>query len=420
MTDGHPISGMEDKIEAGSPLRLLVIASYEPVIEASKRLSALYEGWEADELVWMLKTALLQAHYNLPNDLVQEHFKFHELFNWFCTGGEKQIQFNENRYLIFLNKALEDHELKQFFHAVIKNLNDQHTKLDLDDMRLRLMRKLSDWAETNSPRIVYFGMLSHSPLKRITFSLSCDSDRIITNEFLELAKKLCPIDEGAQFERYRQQAFEEMEEHDTESEEALEDDEQEEWAYDNEDDQLNLMSEDEERRLYVQRNFISMDIEPKKFDSWEDTVRPFAEKIVETCRPTKRVLDALYLSFENTILMPPGADLSEFFYMLPVLPPKIVPPAFMREQKHEYYLPQRAMSGHYTTDLLYDSFGQYLTLSFDFNPKEDYLEVKLRLSIHWQDQIYIDDVLERFDCMKTSLNAAFHSILKDRMIHIFE
>ncbi len=47
MTDGHSMFNTEDKIDAGSPLRMLAICSYEPVLEASTRLSALYQGWQS-------------------------------------------------------------------------------------------------------------------------------------------------------------------------------------------------------------------------------------------------------------------------------------------------------------------------------------------------------------------------------------
>ncbi len=195
MTDGHSMFNMEDKIDVGSPLRMLAICSYEPVLEASTRLSALYQGCQADELAWMLKSTLLQAHYNLPDVLVEEHFKYHELFNWFVCGSDKGVRFDDKRYQAFLEKSLEDQELKEFFKAVVKNLNEMRTPEDLDEKRIGLIQKLTAWAETRSTRIVYFGKFSYSPLRKISFSFSFKNADLKSEAFQSLAKSLCPDDE---------------------------------------------------------------------------------------------------------------------------------------------------------------------------------------------------------------------------------
>ncbi len=195
----------------------------------------------------------------------------------------------------------------------------------------------------------------------------------------------------------------------------------EEYYDEDEDDAVELSYNGEERRLYVQGNsFLQMEICPEQFDSWEDTVRPYAAQLIAAGRKPESVVKSIYLVFENVIKLPSEADLSDFFYMIPNLPPQISPPAFMRDQKHAYCLPQRAMRGSYNTDLLYDSFGQYLMISFSFEPMGDFLEVKLKLTTHWTDAMHIDSALEQLDTMKTNLNAAFHSIIKDKARSLLE
>ncbi len=442
MTDGHSMFNMEDKIEAGSPLRLLAITSYEPVLEASKRLSSLYEGWETDELAWMLKTALLQAHYNLPNQLVEEHFKYHELFNWFVGGDSKTVRFDNKRYQSFLAKSLEDLELKEFIKAVVQNLNELRTSDEHDEQRIELVQKLTAWAETNSARIVYFGKCSYSPLRKIIFSFSFNNADLKSESFQALAKSICPEDANADYrkmmDKFRQDSrFNYDEDDDSEGVEDSQsaknlfkstDEAESEEDYDADDDydedeeeMLELSYNDRERRLYIQGNtFVQMELNPEQFDAWEDTVRPYAEQIIDTCKKPKTLVTDIYLCFENIMQLPPEVDLTEYFYMVPTLPPQITPPTFMRDQKHAYYLPQRAMRGSYDTDLLYDSFGQYLMISFGFEPNGEFLEVKLKLTTHWTDALHIESALEQLDTMKTNLNAAFHSIIKDKTRLLFE
>ncbi len=442
MTDGHSMFNTEDKIEASSPLRLLAITSCEPVLESSKRLASLYEGWETDELAWMLKTALLQAHYNLPNQLVEEHFKYHELFNWFVCGDSKTVRFNNKRYQSFLAKSLEDLELKEFFKAVVRNLNELRTAEALDEQRIELVQKLTGWAETNSACIVYFGKCTYSPLRKIVFSFSFKNADLKSESFQTLAKSICPVDANADYremmDKFRQDSRFDYDEDDEslgvedsqprENHFGSADEEASEEGYDSDDDydedeedMLELSFNDRERRLYIQGNtFVQMELNPEQFDSWEDTVRPYAQQIIDTCRKPETLVKDIYLCFENTIQLPPEVDLTEYFYMVPTLPPQITPPAFMRDQKHAYYLPQRAMRGSYDTDLLYDSFGQYLKISFSFEPNGEFLEVKLKLTTHWTDALHIDSAIEQLDTMKTNLNAAFHSIIRDKARMLFE
>ncbi len=164
-----------------------------------------------------------------------------------------------------------------------------------------------------------------------------------------------------------------------------------------------------------------MEISPEQFDSWGRHCQAlYAAQLINAARKSESLVDSIYLVFENVIKLPSEADLSDFFYMIPNLPPQISPPAFMRDQNMLITCRKEPMRGSYDTDLLYDSFGQYLMVSFSFEPMGDFLEVKLKLTTHWTDAMHIDSALEQLDAMKTNLNAAFHSIIKDKARMLLE
>ncbi len=136
-----------------------------------------------------------------------------------------------------------------------------------------LIQKLTDWAETNSARIVYFGKFSYSPLRKISFSFSFKNADLKSEAFQSLAKSLCPDDEREEYREMRRRQKEKFKEFfaeegeesladlfefdDDESEAEDDSKDSEEYCDEDEDDAIELSYNGEERRLFIQGNFFA-------------------------------------------------------------------------------------------------------------------------------------------------------------------
>lgn len=78
------------------------------------------------------------------------------------------------------------------------------------------------------------------------------------------------------------------------------------------------------------------------------------------------------------------------------------------------------ITGNYTTDLIYDSFGQILRCQYEITPVDSGLKVMLGLQSQWHDTFVASEAMRILDDMKNNLYVAFHSLITDRTRSLIE
>ncbi len=394
--------GTNLKIATNHPLHLLDRAASELLDVEVERLWAFDSSVQKSDLLIYLRASLLQAYYGLPDyDAFADHIRFNSLFRCFVGLDKSDLEWDSYRYKQVHHRWTVDQELREFMIELLEALSQLPIPPDdivAFEMCNQIEDRLSKWIDLHCPKAVYFHQFQRAPIKRFFASLSFqNADRKGSIESIMtplLAKILKP-------------AFPKEGEPE-ETEFGVED--------------LVFLSENEESSLLINFEKVSISSNPEHFEAWEETVNPYLLPMIDFCSSCEAfsLAQGATLNFGNVISLPREVDLTDFFHMLPSLPPKVVPPRLMREENLSYSFPSRVTRTSYTTDLLYDSNDQILRCAYEITTQGDSLRVELDLEAQWTSAFPVVHSEQVFNDLKNNLYIAFHSLITDRTRTLFE
>lgn len=395
-------TGLNSQISAHRPLYLLDRAASELLDTEVERLSALDSSIPTDELVAYLKAALLQAYYGIPDyEAFSDHVRFNSLFRSFIGLNDTDNDWDAERYSQVHRRWTLDQELREFLNDLIEVVTGLPISPDdMDSVILcnQIEDRLSKWIDLFCPKAVYFQQFSHPPVKRFSATLvfppvrhKSDINSVLTEDVTRIIEAVFP--------------------------KPIEQEEKEYGI-----DELVFLSGNEEHSLLLQFEKLSLSSNPEVFESWEDSVKPYLTPMLDVCTSSDDYSSprGAMLHFGNVINLPIEADLYDYFHMLPMKPPQVVPPRLMREENLMYSFPNRMIRAAYRTDLLYDKQGQLLRCTYVIDATGGSSVVELDLEAHWAEPFSPDETQQVFNELKNNLYVAFHSLITDRTRAQFE
>lgn len=391
-TAEHEVS---EEIPGHHPLVLLNQVVEEPITQTIQRLAAAGSP-DQEVLEPTLRAALLQAYYKISEaEQFADHLKFNLLFRWFIGLANQKLHWDAALYAEQLRRLNNEQELRQFLNLVIAaaRAREEHPTY------AHIAATLEHWANDQCPKSVYFAHYTKSPVVGVHFTFCAASKKkgqhvFPSHIFWEHIKESFP---------------KEVEQEDFRGADSPE--------YATAD--LNYMVATEYERV----SFISK----AKYETWEDTVRPYIVDIVKAAKATyaQAKIYRVAMLFENLISLPSVVELSDYFHMLPSPPPRVIPPRLMREQNQSYAFPRGLMGANYQTDLLYDDDKpHWMRVSHLITNTGSHLDVHLGLDGDWAptegNELTLDQLPEVADQLKQDIYTAFHSLVTDRTRELFE
>ncbi|MBX9671042.1 MAG: hypothetical protein K2X93_25845, partial [Candidatus Obscuribacterales bacterium] len=338
----------------------------------------------------------------LPDyDAFADHIRFNSLFRSFVGLGKADMEWDSYRYKQVHIRWTVDQELREFMTELLEALTQLPIRPDdimAFEMCNQIEDRLSKWIDQHCPKAVYFHQFQRAPIKRYFASLSFQNgdskgsiESIMTPPAAMKLKKAFPKEGEPE-----------------ETEFGVED--------------LVFLSDNEDCSLLINFEKVSLSSNPEHFEAWEETVNPYLIPMIEFCSASEAfsLAQGASLNFGNVISLPREVNLTDFFHMLPSLPPKVVPPRLMREENLSYAFPSRVTRTSYTTDLLYDSNDQALRCSYEITTQGDSQRVELDLEAQWTSAFPVIHAEQVFNDLKNNLYIAFHSLITDRTRSLFE
>jgi len=390
------------QLAANHPLPLLDRAASGVLDAEARRLWKLNETVPPEDLKKYLRAALLQAYYEIPDySAFADHIRYNSLFRQFIGLEAADEKWDAERYQQLHHSWTVDQELRKILLDMIE-LVTQLPLLPDDIVGFNncntIEMRLSNWIDRHCPKAVYFQQFTNPPVRRFfasvifrDFESKEPLNSLLTDDVFKIIEPTFP--------------------------EQLKPEEGEFGA-----EELVFLSTNEEQSLLLNFGRASLSCNPDRFESWEDSVKPYLVPLVEICKTSRAYKSPLgaTLQFGNVINLPAEVDLSDYFHMLPSRPPKVVPPLLMREENLTYTFPTRLMRSAQTSILMYESSKQLLRCSYEINLTGTGYKVELDLESQWAEPFPIDDLSQVFDDLKNNLYAAFHSLITDRTRDLFE
>ncbi len=398
------VSTFESKTQLPSnhPLPLLDRAASGVLDSEARRLWKLNDTVPPEDLKKHLRAALLQSYYEIPEyDAFADHVRYNSLFRDFIGLDEPGEEWDSQRYQQLHHGWTVDQELRKILLDIIELV----TQLPLlpDDITgfnncNTIEQRLSNWIDQHCPKAVYFQQFTNPPVRRFFASVIFKEletkeplSSLLTSDVTALIASTFP--------------------------EQVKPEEGEFGA-----EELMFLTGTEEQSLLMNFNRASLSCNPTRFESWEDSVKPYIVPLMEICKTSRAYKSPLgaTLQFGNLIILPSEVDLSDYFHMLPSRPPKVVPPLLMREENLSYEFPAKLMRSAQTSILMYEKSKQLLRCSYEINLTSAGYKVELDLESQWTEPFQIEDIYQVFGDLKNNLYAAFHSLITDRTRDLFE
>lgn len=354
-----------------------------------------------EDLKKYLRAALLQSYYEIPEyDAFADHIRFNSLFRHFI-GMDKGEDWDSECYATLHHRWTVDQELRKILLDLIE-LVSQLPLLPDDIIGFNncntIENRLSNWIDQYCPKAVYFQQFTNPPVRRFFASVIFREietkeplSSLLTEEVSNIIKPTFP--------------------------DQVQPDEGEFGA-----EELVFLSRSEEQSLLMNFGKASLSCNPNRFESWEDSVKPYLVPLLDICNSSRAYTSPMgaTLQFGNLIILPPEVDLSDYFHMLPSRPPKVVPPLLMREENLSYTFPSKLMRSTQTSILMYETSRQLLRCSYEINLTNSGYKVELDLESQWTEPFKVADLPQVFENLKNNLYAAFHSLITDRTRDLFE
>jgi len=390
------------QLPANHPLPLLDRAASGVLDSEARRLWTLNDTVPPEDLKKYLRAALLQSYYEIPEySAFADHVRYNSLFRHFIGMEDDEEKWDSECYEKLHHRWTVDQELRK----ILLDLIELVTQLPLlpDDITgfnncNTIETRLSNWIDQYCPKAVYFQQFTNPPVRRFFASVIFREvetkeplSSLLTDDVSSIIKSTFP--------------------------EQVQHDEGEFGA-----EELMFLSRNEEQSLLMNFGRASLSCNPSRFESWEDTVKPYLVPLIDVCKSSRAYTSPMgaTLQFGNLIILPPEVALSDYFHMLPSRPPKVVPPLLMREENLSYAFPTKLVRSGQTSILMFDSSKQLLRCSYEINLTSAGYKVELDLESQWTEPFAIGDLSQVFDDLKNNLYAAFHSLITDRTRDLFE
>lgn len=394
MTESHAIpETIAGSIPEFHPLYLLQIIVAQPIEQTLDRLRKDGSSGSDLPLEQALRASLLQALYSINDfEQLEDHLKFNQLFRWFVGYKNEDFFWDSTLYAQLFRQLNNEQELRQFFDLVITA-----ARAEDKPAYAQMAISLEHWVDIHCPRIVYFRHYTKSPVQEVHYTIEGVTQDVgqclfPSHILYEHIKEMFPVKETIQQRREYMPSF---------------------------------VSENGSYRTISdgdQLNFVFKG----QYETWEDTIKPHIENVIAGARATydqARICRA-WLLFTNHFELPAEVELSDYFHMLPQLPPHVVPPRVMREQNIAYSFPKKMMQAYYTTDLCFNDVSRYIEVTYKIRPEERHLDVTLDLESQWcgyeDEAATMADVTALADQLKQDVYVAFHSLLTDRTRELLE
>lgn len=388
----HPLSTLQSAAEGS-------LQKFYPAIQASIQSKDL-----PLDATKVLKASLLQALYNL-NDPFQlnEHLQHNSLFSSFMESDV--IDWNVADFTQIQFKLLESRILSHFLEDVIKQIG-----AEFSPHSLYISSNLARWMNKYCPKEVYFHQYNKSPVTEVSCEIFLPvgpHGLVPEAKFFELA--------GTDFPKRATRKY--LESYRTANERHFE-----RSVYDQEHPNEPMFFSDDGQYYVTIYDTAAIGLTKlAPYDNW-DTFRERFIKLVSHCKATMGdfITAGVRCEFQNVIELPGGANLSDYFYVVPSSPALIQPPSVLGEESQANYEYPEARTTRTVTKLFYRSDPASLLSRFYADHRASQTIVKLDLACSWDNSCSIDEVPSIANKLKENIYVAFHSFITDKARRLFE
>jgi len=394
-------SSLSERLPAHHPLKALQVITVQALDVLLPSIEASCANIDIPQLKigTVLRASLLQALYSVndPNQFI-EHLRFNVLFRWFMGNLSVSEQVSSaTDYVQVQAKLLDNHSLSHFIEYVITE-----AARDESPNSAYIASNLSRWVNKHCPKEVFFKEYRRAPITQMSCTILFPPERH-------------PNFPEAIFYEYAKHDFPER----TTRRETL----SAEFGQPTGRGRNEPVFFSSSRQYFVtllHAAGVSL-TKQAPYDNWE-SFRDRLEKTVKHCKSTNSLAKPIGLIcyFSNTISLPPGVALEDYFHVAPPEPPSIQIPRIMQETGRDYEFPRFLENTKSVTKLRYDNDPACLLYSFQAQPRKDEIEIGLDLECIWNKPMAMEDVSSIANKLKENAYIAFHSLITDRTRRLFE